>query len=223
MLDLGGTGIHTTAAAQGVNFDLMGTGTSAQWGWAAQGTGLLVMDRNHDGVINDGTELFGVATQTAAGTRAGNGFAALAQEDSNHDGIINAQDAHWKDLKVWVDANHDGKTDAGELKSLAELGIVSLNLDAKAGSAVDHGNLLGLVSSYTSADGSQHAMDDVWLARHPAPPPLNEVLAAPGGALMAAEPARPAPPQDTSAAGPQALLHPHPLADADPRLRELLL
>lgn len=81
------------------------------------------MDRNHDGQINNGTELFGTATQLANGQRAGNGYAALAEMDTNHDGKISAADAGWKDLQVWVDANHDGKVEAGELKTLHQLGI----------------------------------------------------------------------------------------------------
>jgi hypothetical protein len=124
-----------------------------------------VMDRNHDGIINNGTELFGTATQTASGGRAGNGYLALAQEDSNHDGKITALDTHFKDMKVWVDANGDGKTDAGELHALKDLGIVELDLNATSGTTVDNGNLLGLVSSYKTADGSSHEMADVWFSK----------------------------------------------------------
>ena len=159
--------------ADGVHFDLMGTGTaaaaSAKWGWTAGGDGLLVRDRNHDGVINDGTELYGAATLRADGTRAGNGYAAMALEDSNHDGKLNASDAHWKDLQLWVDANHDGKTDAGELHGLAEFGITELDLAAKVGSDIQNGNLIGLVSTFTKSDGSQHAVADVWFAKDVAP------------------------------------------------------
>jgi len=66
---------------------------------------------------------------------------------------------------VWVDANHDGVSEAGEVKSLSQLGIVSLDLHGLAGHATDHGNLLGLTSSYTTADGATHAMADVWFAK----------------------------------------------------------
>jgi len=124
-----------------------------------------VVDRNHDGVINDGTELFGSATKLADGSRAGNGYAALAQMDSNHDGHISSQDASFADLKLWVDANHDGKTDAGELHSLTELHITDLNLHASTGTAVDNGNLLALTSSYSTSDGASHDMADVWFRK----------------------------------------------------------
>ncbi|MBT9527125.1 MAG: heme utilization protein, partial [Rhizobacter sp.] len=150
--------------------------------------GLLVMDRNGDGKINDGTELFGVATQKADGSRAGNGYEAMKIEDSNQDGKLTAADARYSELKLWVDANQDGKTDDGELHGLADFGVVSLDLSALAGSEVDNGNLLGLTSSYTTADGATHDMADVWFAKDvAAAPALNELLAgAPAEVLPAA-------------------------------------
>ncbi|HET6789494.1 MAG TPA: hypothetical protein VFH49_16130, partial [Aquabacterium sp.] len=138
---------------------------SARVGWASAHDGLLVMDRNHDGRINDGRELFGSGTLTADGQRAGHGYAALALEDSNHDGKISEADARFADLRLWVDSNQDGVTDVGELRTLSEAGVVELNLQAHVGSHVDHGNLLGLVSSYTRTDGSTRDMADVWFRR----------------------------------------------------------
>ena len=204
LLDLDGNGVQTLAASHGVRFDLNGTGLAQRVGWASPGDGLLVLDRNHDGRVNDGTELFGVATPDADGGRAGNGYAALALLDSDHNGVLNATDARFKELQLWVDANSNGRTDEGELHALAEYGVVSLDLKGEAGLVVDHGNLLGLVSNYTSADGELHAMADVWLAKEagqasPMPPMLNELLLAPMPQAMpaqfasgAAEPAEPA-------------------------------
>jgi len=162
VLDLAGTGIQTTSAAHGVNFDLMGTGTAQLTGWVTSTEGLLAVDRNHDGKINDGTELFGSATRLANGQMAGDGFTALKEFDSNHDGKVSAADANWKDLKVWVDLDHDGVTDAGELKSLEDVGVVSMSLNFNYSSQTSNGNLLGMISSYTSADGKEHQMIDVW-------------------------------------------------------------
>ena len=116
----------------------------------------------------------------------------MGLEDTNHDGKLSAQDAHWKELQVWVDANHDGKTDKGELHGLADFGIVELDLHATKGTAMDNGNLLGLVSSYSKADGSQHAMVDVWFAKDVtpvdptkhAPVALGDVLSAPSADLL---------------------------------------
>jgi trimeric autotransporter adhesin len=193
VLDLNGDGVHTSAASHGVNFDLAGTGHSSKMGWTDGTDGLLAIDLNHDGRINDGTELFGVGTRLADGTRAGNGYAAMAQYDSNHDGKLTAADAHFKDLAVWVDANHDGKSEAGELKTLGDLGITSLDLHGLAGTAADHGNILGLTSSYTTADGASHQMADVWFTKDTAAaaptetanaPGLHELLAAPATDLL---------------------------------------
>ena len=165
VLDLDGDGIETLASRTGVMFDLNATGQASQVGWVAGGDGLLVMDRNGDGQINDGRELFGGATETADGRRAGNGYAALAQLDSNGDGVISAGDAAFQQLQVWVDADQDAFTDAGELQSLADLGILSLDLQAQTGTEVDNGNLLGLVSSYTTTGGETRDLADVWFAR----------------------------------------------------------
>jgi hypothetical protein len=148
-----------------VHFDVNATGVAAKIGWAAATDGLLVRDLNADGQINDGRELFGGGTRVANGQRAGNGYAALADLDSNHDGQISQADAAYGELKVWVDRDSDGVTDSGELRTLADLGIVSMDLRAQTGTTSDHGNLLGLTSSYTTADGSSHQMADVWFAK----------------------------------------------------------
>jgi hypothetical protein len=117
----------------------------------------------------------------------------LAAQDTNHDHRITAADAHFQSLKVWVDANHDGRTDAGELKSLAQLGIVELDLSPLDSTREDHGNFIGQIASYKTADGKSHEMADVWLAKTP----LSELLVAPpdgslpGAALQAAAAATP--------------------------------
>jgi trimeric autotransporter adhesin len=64
-----------------------------------------------------------------------------------------------------VDANGDGICEAGELKELSSLGIIELDLHAQAGTAVNHGNVLGLVASYKTSDGHSHAMADVWFTK----------------------------------------------------------
>jgi trimeric autotransporter adhesin len=184
VLDLDGNGVRTTAAADGVNFDLNATGNAQRVGWASATDGLLVMDRNGDGRINDGSELFGTGTRDAAGSRAVDGYQAMRFEDSNGDGLLSAADARFSELQVWVDANQDGKTDAGELQGLVDLGIVSLDLGAAAGTQVDNGNLLGLVSHYTTVDGSQHQMADVWFTKDTSAPSIGELLSGPAHELL---------------------------------------
>jgi len=146
-----------------------------------------VRDVNRNGSIDSGAELFGGATELANGQRAGNGFAALAQLDSNNDGKIDTTDASFGELKVWVDADADGVSDAGELRGLIDAGVMELNLDFAKGSDMDNGNLLGMVGSYTGTDGSSNEMVDVWFAKQPtaeAMPELGDLLAADTGTLL---------------------------------------
>ncbi len=169
VLDLKGDGIQTLSQSAGVNFDLTDSGKSSVVGWVAPSDGLLVEDLNNDGQINNGSELFGSGTNLADGTKAVDGFQALSQLDSNHDGVVDAKDTQFSKLSVWVDANSDGVTDAGELKSLTDLGVQSLNLAATTSTTMDNGNLIGLVSSYTTTDGQTKELADVWLATSSSP------------------------------------------------------
>jgi len=165
VLDFGGLGVSTVASAQGTSFDINATGSTAQHGWVSATSGLLAIDRNGDGLVNNGSELFGSGTTLANGQHAVNGYQALAELDLNHDSRITAADAGFSQLKVWLDRNGDGKTDAGELLGLADLGIVELGLAASSSSATDHGNLVGLISDYKTADGVSHQMADVWFSK----------------------------------------------------------
>jgi len=162
VLDLNGDGVQTLHWAANTHFDIDGDGDLDNVGWVGDGDGLLALDRNGDGLINDGGELFGEATRLADGSKADDGFAALAELDSNADGRISADDALFSSLRVWVDANQDGTSQAGELYNLSSLGIVSINLDAEQTSQVDNGNWIGLSGSYETADGSVHSIVDAW-------------------------------------------------------------
>ena len=164
VLDLNGDGVQTVSIDHGVQFDLTGGGVAHQVGWVSANDGFLVLDRNGDGIINSGREMFGQATLLSDGTTAKNGYEALATLDTNHDGIIDARDTDYAKLQVWQDTNQDGVTQTGELHNLTSLGIVSLDLHAHQTIAVQNGNWIGLDSSFTTADGSVHAMADVWLS-----------------------------------------------------------
>jgi hypothetical protein len=162
VLDLDGNGVRTLSIAAGVQFDIRGDGKAVNTGWVDAHDGLLALDRNNDGVINDGGELFGSATTLADGAKAANGYAALQALDSNGDGRITAADHSFGALRVWVDGNSDGISQADELKTLGQLGIASIATHADNALTLQNGNAIGLTSSYTGTDGSTHASADVW-------------------------------------------------------------
>jgi len=162
VLDLNGNGITTLAMADGVQFDLLASGQPVQTGWVAPGDGLLVRDLNSDGIINNGTELFGNATVLADGSTASDGYQALADLDSNHDGVISKADVAFSQVGVWVDGNSDGISEAGEVYSLAELGITEISVQAQLTATQDHGNKIGLTSTFKTSDGVSHVAGDVW-------------------------------------------------------------
>jgi VCBS repeat-containing protein len=163
ILDLNHDSVRTLGTDAGLQYDLTGSGLRASVGWSAPEDGFLVRDINHDGSINDGTEMFGEATVLANGERAQDGFEALSDLDTNQDGMINSQDQAFNSLAIWRDVNTDGITDAGELLTLAQHDIASLNLSYTESDRVDNGNQLRLVSNYTTTDGTSYEMVDVWL------------------------------------------------------------
>lgn len=154
VLDLDGDGLELTARTQlSPVFDLDGDGFAEQTGWVRPDDGLLAYDQNANGQIDDIGELFGNPTTS--------GFAELAAHDSNTDGVINAQDAIFTDLRVWQDLNQDAKVDAGELSTLAELGIASLSLTATPSGVDNTTNLVAETGSFTRTDGTTRELADV--------------------------------------------------------------
>jgi hypothetical protein len=162
-LDLNGDGVQTMGIEQGVQFDLLATGSAQNVGWLDGQDGWLALDLDANGRIDSGAELLGSSTRLADGSLARDGWQALAQHDGNADGIIDARDEVFLDLKVWVDANSNGQTEAGELRTLADLQIVSLDLNHAGGEIAQNGNILQGLSSFTTADGQSHEMVDAWV------------------------------------------------------------
>ena len=165
ILDLNGDGVKTVDLKDSeVMFDLNGNGRKQLTGWVDKNDGLLVLDRNGNQVIDDGRELFGDGTLKSDGSGlCHDRFEALAQEDSNGDGIIDAADANWSKLRIWRDLNQNGRTDEGELFTLDELGITSLNLNYTRNSNASNpsgGNYLFGTGSYTTSDGQSHELAD---------------------------------------------------------------
>jgi hypothetical protein len=165
ILDLDGDGLETVGLASNVYFDHDGDGVLTRTGWAGKDDALLVWDRNGNGRIDTGAELFGDFTPLLNGTLAPNGFAALAALDANGDGVIDASDPAFAELKLWRDADQNGATGAGELISLADAGILSLNLaNTLKNQNLANGNQLTREGSFTRADGTTSGMGEFRLA-----------------------------------------------------------
>ena len=115
ILDLDGDGVKTKSIENGVYFDHDNNRFAEKTGWVDANDALLVWDRDGNGQIDGGNELFGNNYQLADGSMAENGFEALKEFDSNGDGIVDARDARWSELRLWRDANGNGVVDDGEL------------------------------------------------------------------------------------------------------------
>jgi Ca2+-binding RTX toxin-like protein len=164
VLDLDGDGVELSAIdSPTIRFDIDGDGLREATGWVKPDDGLLVFDRNNDGFINDGTELFG--TQLNNGTFS-NGFEALKvfDGDSNNakNNIIDANDINFSKLKVWRDLDSDGRSDVNELFTLNELGIKSIKTTYSNVNISNAGNTIRQTSTYEFTNGTSETIVDAW-------------------------------------------------------------
>ncbi|GFE82768.1 hypothetical protein GCM10011487_47680 [Steroidobacter agaridevorans] len=163
VIDLDGDGVETAAYSRDRYFDHDANGMQESTAWAGRDDGLLVRDLDGNGSIDSGRELFGSQTRLASGALAANGFAALAELDSNGDGIVNAADENFAQLRIWRDANGNGVSEAGELLTLEQAGLQGLNTAWSSSTLVDaNGQAHRQVGSAIRADGSAANVSDVW-------------------------------------------------------------
>ena len=150
LIDISGNGFDLTDAAGGVDFDMRANGSPLRVAWTTPNSddAWLTLDRNGNGTIDTGQELFGNFTpQPVPPTgQERNGFLALAEYDKpnnggNADGLITSSDTVFASLRLWRDLNHNGFSEASELFSLQAMGLKTIELDYKLSKATDrYGN-----------------------------------------------------------------------------------
>lgn len=153
---------HLTSWSSGVRFDLDvdGVAETTAWTRAGDAVAFLALDRNGDGIINDGSELFGNRM-----SKAKNGFLALAELDANNDGVVDRNDGAWAKLLLWIDENHNGVSEALELRPVAASSIASIRTTYHYTGRADAAGNLYLNAGHASFASGERPIYDVWLTR----------------------------------------------------------
>src|SRR5882762_212565 len=189
LIDVGGKGFALTDAANGVTFDIAGSGTPVRLGWTAPGANNAFLALpGVDGLVHNGTQLFGSYTPQPPSATP-NGFAALAVYDDpknggNGDGVMDSSDTVFASLRLWLDANHDGVAQPEELHTLPSLGVNSISLKYKQDDRTDkYGNVFRYRAQVNPGDTTStgRMAYDVFLIGTTTPTARNKLMVPAGG------------------------------------------
>lgn len=170
LIDVSGDGFHLAGTDNPVSFDILANGHALPISWAALNSddAFLVLDRNSNGTIDGGTELFGNHTpQAESQPQNANGFLALAEYDKaanggNGDGKIDSLDVIFSSLRLWQDLNHNAISEASEMHTLPSLNISAISFDFKESKRTDeYGNRFRYRAKVYDAKGA-HAGRWAW-------------------------------------------------------------
>lgn len=164
VFDLEGDGLELTGVDHSMVVSRLSSGELARTSWVGPTDGILAVDRNGDGHINQLSEISFVQDKEGAKTD----LEGLQAWDTNGDGKLNALDEGWGQLKIWVDRNQNGRSTESELRTLEEVGITEINLTGKATgntAANTRDSFVHNTLSFTWASGETGTAYDVQLAR----------------------------------------------------------
>ncbi len=157
VFDLDGDGLELTTAEDGVIFDITGDGKTEQTAFVTGDDAFLALDRNGNGTIDSGKELFGDQHG------AKNGIEELRKFDDNSDGVIDEKDAVFDQLRLFIDRNGDGSSQINELVSLHDEGILKISLDAKDEDRRIAGNRMAASTWFERNNGSRNLIGEMYL------------------------------------------------------------
>jgi RTX calcium-binding nonapeptide repeat (4 copies)/Bacterial Ig domain len=153
ILDLDGNGVRTVSAADSnARYDLDGDGLADDTSWFGTTEGMLILDRNGDGKVSSVSEFSFIDDVDGAKSD----LEGLRAFDSNKDGILSSTDARFSDFRLWVDRDSDGVQEEGELQTLTQAGVRSMNLSGTAVNATTQFGDVAVINrgSYTRTNGT---------------------------------------------------------------------
>ncbi|MCH2247171.1 MAG: hypothetical protein MK111_21510 [Crocosphaera sp.] len=159
VIDLNNDGVQLIGAENSSTFfDIDADGYAENTAWVSPEDGILTLDLNGDGTINNITEVFSEYFNDGS---PNSGLDALATLDSNQNGIISATDTQFNQILVWQDINQDGISQPDELKTLTDHGITSINLNGITTETIQDGNIIKKRSIFNRNDGTSGEISDI--------------------------------------------------------------